>query len=69
VGGDAVEYTEPDADSIAASLRKLINDPQRRATLSQSGPRRARDFTWESSAAAHRASYVRAVSGVVGVAG
>jgi len=69
VGGEAVEYTEPDAESIAASLRRLIEDPARRATLSASGPLRARDFTWEASAAAHRATYERAVSGVVGVPG
>jgi len=69
VGGEAVEYTEPDAESIATSLRRLIEDPARRATLSASGPLRARDFTWEASAAAHRATYERAVSGVVGVPG
>jgi glycosyltransferase involved in cell wall biosynthesis len=69
VGGDAVEYTEPDAESIAASLRRLILDEDRRAALSRSGPLRAREFTWEASAAAHRASYDRAVSGVVGVPG
>ena len=69
VGGEAVEYTEPDAESIAASLRRLIEDPARRATLSASGPLRARDFTWEAPAAAHRATYERAVSGVVGVPG
>jgi glycosyltransferase involved in cell wall biosynthesis len=68
VGGDAVEYTEPDSDSIAASLRHLIEDEGRRQTLSVSGPVRAREFTWEASAAAHRATYERAVSGVVGAA-
>jgi glycosyltransferase involved in cell wall biosynthesis len=65
VGGDAVEYTEPDSASIAASLRRLIQDEDRRRQLSLSGPLRARDFTWEASAAAHRATYERAVSGVV----
>ncbi len=68
VGGDAVEYTEPDSESIAASLRRLIEDEDRRRQLSESGPRRAREFTWEASAAAHRATYERAVSGVVGAA-
>jgi glycosyltransferase involved in cell wall biosynthesis len=69
VGGDAVEYTEPDAESIAVALRRLVDDPDRRAALSRSGPARARQFTWDASAAAHRASYERAVSGMVGVAG
>jgi glycosyltransferase involved in cell wall biosynthesis len=68
VGGDAVEYTEPDSESIAASLRRLIEDEDRRRQLSASGPLRARDFTWEASAAAHRATYERAVAGVVGAA-
>ena len=61
VGGDAVAYTEPDADSIASSLRELIDDPERRARLSRSGVERAREFTWEASAAAHLETYTRAV--------
>jgi glycosyltransferase involved in cell wall biosynthesis len=64
VGGDAVAYTEPDADSIAAALRALIDDPQRRAMLSRSGVARAQEFTWEASAAAHLATYARAAGAV-----
>ncbi len=60
VGGDAVAYTEPDVDSIAAALRALLDDPVRREQLSRSGVARAREFTWEASAAAHLATYVRA---------
>jgi len=60
VGGDAVAYTEPDAGSIAGALRALLDDPQRRVTLGEAGYARARDFTWEASAAAHVASYKRA---------
>ena len=29
VGGDAVKYTEPDVDGIAATLAALIDDPDR----------------------------------------
>ena len=61
VGGDAVAYTEPDADSIAFALRALLDDPVRRAALSEAGYARAQDFTWAASAAAHVASYKRAV--------
>jgi len=61
VGGDAVAYTEPDADSIAAALRALLDDPERRAALSAAGHARAQDFTWAASATAHVASYKRAV--------
>jgi glycosyltransferase involved in cell wall biosynthesis len=60
VGGDAVAYTEPDADAIAVALRALLYDPARRAALSEAGYDRAMDFTWAASAAAHVASYKRA---------
>jgi len=60
VGGNAVAYTEPDAGSIAFALRGLLDDPVRRAALSQAGYARSQDFTWGASAAAHVASYKRA---------
>ncbi len=62
VGGDAVAYTEPDVDAIAASLAALLDDPDRRRQLSAAGVARAAEFTWEASAEAHLASYARAVS-------
>jgi glycosyltransferase involved in cell wall biosynthesis len=64
VGGDAVEYTEPDVDGIAATLAALIDDPERRAVLSRSAQARAREFTWESSATAHIKTYERAAAEV-----
>ncbi len=64
VGGGAVAYTEPDAESIAAALRALLDDPQRRTALGEAGHTRAMDFTWEASAAAHAASYKRAAESV-----
>ena len=42
VGGDAVAYTEPDAESIAVALRALLDDPERRAALGEAGYARAR---------------------------
>jgi glycosyltransferase involved in cell wall biosynthesis len=60
VGGSAVAYTEPDAESIASALRKRLADPERRITLGEAGYARAFDFTWAASAAAHVASYKRA---------
>jgi glycosyltransferase involved in cell wall biosynthesis len=60
VGGNAVAYTEPDAESIAAALRALLDDPERRLALGEAGHDRAREFTWAASAAAHAASYKRA---------
>src|SRR5262249_20001664 len=60
VGGDAVAYTEPDADSIQAGLRALLDDPVRREALGTAGHARAQEFTWAASAEAHLASYLRA---------
>jgi glycosyltransferase involved in cell wall biosynthesis len=60
VGGQAVAYTEPDADAIAVALRALLDDPERRDALAAAGYARAQEFTWAASAAAHVASYKRA---------
>lgn len=60
VGGDAVAYTEQDAGSIRAALRGLLEDPARREALGDAGYARSQEFTWETSAEAHLASYERA---------
>ncbi len=60
VGGEAVEYTEPDVDSVRVALRALIHSPERRAALGDAAYTRAQEFTWAASAAAHLASYKRA---------
>jgi len=60
VGGDAVAYTEPDAESIRAALRALLEDPGRRTALGDSGYSRATEFSWAASAEAHMISYERA---------
>ena len=60
VGGDAVAYTEPDADSIQAALRGLLDDPVGREALALAGYARSQEFTWAASAEAHLACYRRA---------
>jgi glycosyltransferase involved in cell wall biosynthesis len=60
VGGEAVAYTEPDADSIRDSLRSLLADADRRERLGSAGYDRSQEFTWAASAEAHLASYRRA---------
>jgi glycosyltransferase involved in cell wall biosynthesis len=62
VGGPAVYYTEPDADSIARSISDLIDRPDLRADLGRMGHERSLEFTWEASARAHLACYERAVT-------
>lgn len=59
VAGDAAEYTEPDADSIAAALLALLGDDARRAELARLGPQRAAGFTWAACATAHIAVWDR----------
>jgi glycosyltransferase involved in cell wall biosynthesis len=60
VGGEAVAYTEQDADSIRDALRALLDDPARREALGAAGYARSQEFTWAASAEAHMASYRRA---------
>ncbi|GAA0927566.1 glycosyltransferase family 1 protein [Nonomuraea longicatena] len=61
VGGDAVAYTEPDADSIAVALAELLGSTAERSRLRAAGLARAREFTWEASAEAHLSAYQRAI--------
>ncbi|GHH68429.1 glycosyl transferase [Streptosporangium violaceochromogenes] len=61
VGGDAVAYTEPDEAGIAGALGALLSSPERRRVLSEAGPARAGEFTWDASAEAHLVSYQRAL--------
>ena len=60
VGGDAVAYTEPDAESVGVALRSLIDDVGRRRILADAAAARAKEFTWAASAEAHLAAYRRA---------
>jgi glycosyltransferase involved in cell wall biosynthesis len=60
VGGEAVAYTEQDADSIRDALRALLDDTVRRDSLAVAGHARAQEFTWAASAEAHLACYRRA---------
>jgi glycosyltransferase involved in cell wall biosynthesis len=60
VGGDAVAYSEPDAESIAAALRELLDDSGLRDKLRAATLDRAAEFTWERSARLHIEAYERA---------
>ena len=60
VGGDAVAYAEPDAESLAAEMRALLDDPDHRAELAQSGLARSSRFTWSECAAVYSAAFADA---------
>ncbi len=60
---DAALYFDPDdVDSIRQAIERLLDQPQRRASLVRDGRRRASAFTWASCAAGTAAAYARAVS-------
>jgi glycosyltransferase involved in cell wall biosynthesis len=61
VGGDAVAYCGVGAGDVAAALTELLDDPSRRATLAASAQRRAKEFSWATSAERHRDAYARAL--------
>ena len=60
VGGDAVAYCGVGAGDIAAALTDLLDHPARRADLASAAHARSKEFTWASSAEAHREVYLRA---------
>ncbi|MCP2099653.1 Glycosyltransferase involved in cell wall bisynthesis [Actinosynnema pretiosum] len=60
VGGDAVAYCGVGAGDIAAALTELLDNPSRRHALATAALVRAKDFSWETSAARHRLAYARA---------
>ena len=53
-------YCGVGAGDIAAALRELLDNPGRRAELMQAALRRAKEFSWATSAALHREAYDRA---------
>jgi hypothetical protein len=55
-----VAYTGESPEEIAADLRALLDDEARRLALAKAGSDRAKEFTWESSAEVHLASWARA---------
>ncbi|MCL3862699.1 glycosyltransferase family 1 protein [Actinotalea sp. K2] len=61
VGGDAVAYCGTDEESIASSLREMLDDPARCTVLAADAVERAAGFTWAAAASAHVAAYERAL--------
>ncbi|HVW44276.1 MAG TPA: glycosyltransferase family 1 protein [Amycolatopsis sp.] len=60
VGGDAVAYCGVGAGDVAVALSELLDDPFRRSVLSAAAMRRAKDFSWSTSAERHREAYGKA---------
>jgi glycosyltransferase involved in cell wall biosynthesis len=62
VAGDAAELFDPrDPAAIAAAIRTLLNDAERRAELVRRGHERYPLFTWERAARETQAVYERAL--------
>ncbi|QDV71804.1 Glycogen synthase [Rosistilla carotiformis] len=51
VAGDAAVLVETHPDSIAAGIRRVLEDPTLQQTLIAAGLNRAADFSWEATAA------------------
>lgn len=69
VAGDAAELFDPtDPVAIAAAVRRLLRDPERRARLVEAGRARAETFSWQRTAGETLASYERALAQRAGAA-
>ncbi|GHF23085.1 glycosyl transferase [Amycolatopsis deserti] len=60
VGGDAVAYCGVGPGDVAVALGELLDDPARRAFLASAAQRRAKEFSWATSAEKHREAYGKA---------
>lgn len=50
IGRQDATFNPEDPDSIAASIRKVLENPAFRQELAEYGPKQVRQFTWETSA-------------------
>jgi phosphatidylinositol alpha-mannosyltransferase len=62
VDGAAVLFPVDDSDALAAAISGLLDDPDHRAQLAESGRRRAAEFSWEQTAAAVVGAYRRVLA-------
>lgn len=62
VGGEAVQLTEPDAESLALTMASTLSDPAALVRLRTAGPLRAAQFTWQRTAQLTAASYRKAMA-------
>ena len=63
VGGDAVAYCGVGAGDVAAAIAELLDDPSRRSVLASAAQRRAKEFSWATTAEQHRDAYAKAWAG------
>jgi glycosyltransferase involved in cell wall biosynthesis len=62
VSGDAAELCDPySAESIAGSLRRILDNPARASELREKGLARAAEFSWRRAAERHLECYEQAV--------
>jgi glycosyltransferase involved in cell wall biosynthesis len=63
VGGDAAVYFDPyDVEDIAATIDRVLGDPELRARLAAAGPPRAASFSWQRAAELTAQSYERVLA-------
>ncbi|WP_426519820.1 glycosyltransferase family 4 protein [Diaminobutyricibacter sp. McL0618] len=62
IGGSAAVYIDPaSATGLAHTIRRLLDDPAKRAELSELGRERAAGFTWTAAAVGTARSFQRAL--------
>jgi glycosyltransferase involved in cell wall biosynthesis len=57
VCGDAAVLVQPDPESLATGLLRILTEPAARAELARRGRARAAGFTWDAAARGHLAVY------------
>jgi glycosyltransferase involved in cell wall biosynthesis len=61
-GGAALAFPPDDVAAMAGAMRRLVADDVLRAELRDAGTERAREFTWDRSAAGHAEVYADALN-------
>ena len=62
VCGDAAVLVEPDGESIAEGLRRVLDEPTLAAELGRKGLTRAATYSWRRAAEAHMEAYEQAIA-------
>lgn len=65
VAGEAAVYVDPrDPDDLAGAIGRVLEQPELASALGEGGRRRARQFTWEATAAHTKAFFEKVAEGL-----